>query len=84
MENTQTINHNFKFMEKTYVGSGKLIKTSNGELMKVSFSRRDLETMTANLNDKGYINLVVSERREPDKYGNTHSVSIDTWKPTAK
>ena len=70
--------------EKTYVGSGKLIKTSNGELMKVSFSRRDLETMTANLNDKGYINLVVSERREPDKYGNTHSVSIDTWKPTAK
>jgi hypothetical protein len=71
-------------MEKTYVGSGKLIKTSNGELMKVSFSRRDLETMTANLNDKGYINLVVSERREPDKYGNTHSVSIDTWKPTAK
>lgn len=34
-------------------------------------------------NEKGYCNLVVCERREADKYGNTHYIALDTWKPDA-
>jgi hypothetical protein len=68
--------------QKTYVGSAKVIKTQFGEIMKVSFSRSDIEKLTANLNEKGWINLNISERREADKYGNTHSVVIDNWKPS--
>lgn len=67
---------------KTYCGSAKVIKTQYGEIMKVSFSRSDIEKLTANLNEKGWINLNISERKEADKYGNTHSVVVDNWKPS--
>lgn len=36
----------------------------------------------ANTNEKGYVNLQIKEKRQPDQYGNTHSVTLDTWKPT--
>jgi len=35
----------------------------------------------ANKNEKGWVNVVVSKRREVGQYGETHSCSIDTWKP---
>ena len=33
--------------------------------------------------DKGrkYIPFIVNVNKEPDQYGNTHSVVLDTWKP---
>jgi outer membrane protein assembly factor BamA len=67
--------------DKIYCGNAKAIKTQYGEIMKVSLSRSDIEKLTANLNEKGYVNLNITERREADKYGKTHSVVIDTWKP---
>ena len=67
--------------QKIYVGSAKVIKTQFGELMKASFSKSDLEKMMQNLNEKGYITVSIPERREADKYGNTHSVVVDNWKP---
>jgi hypothetical protein len=27
------------------------------------------------------LKIIVSEMREADKYGNTHTVYVDTWKP---
>jgi len=68
--------------QKIYCGSAKKITTQYGELMKVSFSRSDIEKLTANLNEKGWVNLNISERKEADKYGNTHSVVVDNWKPS--
>jgi hypothetical protein len=38
----------------------------------------------SNKNEKGYINLNIVKRREIGTYGETHSVSLDTWKPTKK
>jgi hypothetical protein len=35
-------------------------------------------------NGKKYIRLEVTERREPDKFGKTHTVTVDTWKPEEK
>jgi hypothetical protein len=32
-------------------------------------------------NEKGYINLELKKRKEPDQYGNTHYVVLDTWEP---
>lgn len=44
---------------------GSLIKLSFNALMLAEFAR-------ANQNEKGYLNLVVSKRRELGKYGDTH------------
>lgn len=70
--------------DKIYVWSGKQRDTNFGPLLKVSFSKNDIETLSNNINEKGYVNLVVSERKSPGKYGETHSLFIDTWKPEAK
>jgi len=32
-------------------------------------------------NERGYVNLTISKRREVGKYGDTHSVTLDTWVP---
>jgi FlaG/FlaF family flagellin (archaellin) len=68
--------------EKKYLGSSRNIQGKFGEIQKISFSRKDLELMMDNLNEKGYINLNRIEKRETDKYGNTHYLVIDEWKPT--
>ena len=51
-------------MDKIYVGNGKQFETKFGSMLKLSFSKKDLETMLENVNEKGYINLNVNERRE--------------------
>ena len=33
-------------------------------------------------NEKGYVNLGISERKAVGKHGETHTVWLDTWKPT--
>jgi hypothetical protein len=43
-----------------------------------------IEELNKHVNSKGYINLDITERKEADKYGNTHSVKVDTWEPTPK
>jgi len=68
--------------EKKYLGSSRNIQGKFGEIQKISFSRKDLELMMDNLNEKGYINLNRIEKKEVDKYGNTHYLVIDEWKPT--
>lgn len=69
--------------EKIYVGSGKAVETQYGTLIKLSFSMQDLATMHSSMNEKGYVNLNLNERRTPSDYGQTHSMTIDTWKPDA-
>ena len=32
-------------------------------------------------NERGYLNLEISERREVGQYGDTHSVTLDTYDP---
>ena len=68
-------------MEKKYVGSSKNIQGKFGEIQKISFSRKDLDLMMDNLNEKGYINLNRVAKKETDKYGNTHYLVIDEWQP---
>jgi len=68
-------------MKKKYVGSSKNIQGKFGEIQKLSFSKKDLEVLLDNLNEKGYVNLNRVAKKETDKYGNTHYLVIDEWQP---
>jgi hypothetical protein len=68
-------------MEKIYCWSAKMIDTKFWQVMTISFSPKDLETLKANVNEKGWVNLNASERKEVGKYWETHSVTINNWKP---
>jgi len=68
-------------MGKVYVGNGKQIDTQYGKLLKLSFSRADLVTLTNHLNEKGYVNINCNERKSVSEWGHTHSMQIDDWQP---
>ena len=70
--------------EKIYVGGAKEKNGNFGVFHSISFSAQDLETLKQNLNSKGYVNLVMNQRRTPSQYGQTHSLTIDTWEPQAQ
>lgn len=63
--------------EKIYVGKGKKVGKFNQ--IKIGIRVSDLEQ---HKNDKGYVNLIIQEMRETDKYGNEYTVVVDDWKPT--
>lgn len=70
---------------KTYVpGSSARIHTfpDGNKIIKLSFKGVALRAfLDQHVNDKGYLNLIVAERREMGQFGDTHSVSLDEWKP---
>ncbi len=56
--------------------------TSGHSILKVGLH---VETTCAFLkehaNEKGFINLNIAKRREVGKYGDTHTLMLDIWKP---
>lgn len=55
---------------------------NGGTIIKIGIKREDLaEFVRAHTNERGYINLIVAERREQGTYGDTHSVYLDPYKP---
>lgn len=68
---------------KTYAPmSAKARDTSAGQFMNVSGKAdKIIAFIQQHTNAKGYINLTIGQRRQPDEYGNTHSVWLDTWQP---
>jgi hypothetical protein len=65
---------------KIYVGKGK--KSNYGIKVSICLSDLPAEHITTANNGKKYINLEVSEMKQPDQWGKTHTVTVDTWKPT--
>lgn len=61
--------------QKQYVGNGKAF----GDYGCIKFGLKVSDLIP---NDKGYVNLVIGPKREPDQWGKTHSVWVDDWKPT--
>lgn len=63
--------------------SVKEVKFANGNsILKFSFSAEKMMAfIQSNQNEKGYINFGISSRREVGKYGETHTVWLDTWEP---
>ena len=73
--------------DKIYCGSAKEIQTQYGPIMKVTLdldhiyqASKDGHSFTTQQGRKK-IKIDITARREPDQYGNTHSVSVDVWKP---
>ncbi len=73
---------------KTYINgiSAKQVTFESGKsILKLNIHVGKLITqLTPLANEKGYVNLGVSERKEKGRFGETHTVWLDTWKPTPK
>lgn len=69
-------------MEKIYVGKAKIRQTKYGEMVCLNICLTSIpEEHTRESSGKVYVNLNVTEMRNPDDRGNTHTVTVDTWKP---
>lgn len=67
-------------MSKTYIDgtSCKAVNGQFGEFFNMSFN---LEKLQQYANEKGYVNMTMSKRREPGQYGDTHYFTLNDWKP---
>lgn len=63
--------------EKKYVGKGKVI----GQFGNIKISLRPAELEA---NEKGFVNLIVSQMKSPDKWNNTHTIYVDDFVPAAR
>jgi hypothetical protein len=73
---------------KTYVPKSSVKETvfpDGGKLLKIGFHAETLAEFVKNhANEKGYVNFVITRRREVGQFGETHSVTLDTWKPDGR
>lgn len=69
--------------EKQYCGSGKIINTQYGEMIKLSFTEKDIEVLKANLSN-GWVNCNFKEKQNKVDGKPTHYIEIDAWKPEQK
>jgi hypothetical protein len=69
--------------DKIYIGSG--IEKFEGNLIEVSLCISDIpKEWIFEYQGKKYLKIKVQKKREPDQYGKTHSVEINTFKPEPK
>ena len=70
-------------MSKIYIPKSqcKAIKWNFWEFYNISFNIEELKNFQ---NEKWYVNIVMSERREVDQYWNTHYFTLNEWKPKEK
>lgn len=66
---------------KTYLKcSAKLKANDYGQRLLIGVKADDIIAFAReHQNERGYLNLVVTERKSPSQYGDTHSVYLDTW-----
>lgn len=67
-------------MAKTYIDgtSCKAINGQYGEFFNMSFN---IEKLSQYANEKGYVNVTMSKRKEPGQYWDTHYFTLNDWKP---
>jgi len=70
-------------MSKIYCGKGKEITGKFGRFYKISICLDEIpeEHIFKAKNGKRYATLNMSEMKNQDDKGNTHTVVVDTWKP---
>lgn len=67
-------------MAKTYIDgtSCKAINWQFGEFFNMSFN---IEKLQQYANEKGYVNMTMSKRKEPGQYWDTHYFTLNEWTP---
>ena len=65
---------------KTYINKAqcKEINLNFWNFYNMSFNIEELQKIA---NNKGYINITMSKRKESDQYGNTHYFTLNEWTP---
>ena len=69
-------------MAKTYI-DGASCKAVNGQFWEFYNMSFNIEKLSQYANEKGYVNLVMSKRREVGQYGDTHYFTLNEWNPEA-
>lgn len=67
-------------MAKTYIDwtSAKSVKWQFWEFFNMSFNLEKLEQYK---NEKWYVNITMSKRKEPGQYWDTHYFTLNEWTP---
>lgn len=66
--------------EKVYVGKGKTIGQFGN--IKLSINVNDFQgNRVINPNEKGWINLILSKMKTPDKHGKEYTIYLDDFVP---
>ena len=64
------------------IGIKKIEFKNGGHLLKLNINFEKFgEAMRPHVNEKGYVNVVISPRKTPGKNGETHTMFVDLWKP---
>lgn len=66
--------------DKLFCGSAKEQTTKFGTMLKISFSKKDLDMLNSQLNN-GWVNCVVKEKQTKVEGKPTHYLEVDLWKP---
>lgn len=71
---------------KRYINGifAKAVKTQYGELINLTLKQDALNEMLKNLDAKQTVRITIAERKEADKYGNTHTVFYNDYVPASK
>ena len=67
-------------MAKVYIDgtSCKAVQGQFGEFYNISVN---IEKLQQHANEKGYVNMTMSKRREVGQYGDTHYFTLNEWTP---
>lgn len=71
--------------KKIFIGSGK--KHQDYDIINGSICLTDIpkeHITTSEKNGKKYLNITIMGKRELDKWGKTHAITVNTWKPNKK
>lgn len=69
--------------DNIFIGSGQ--EKFGGNLVEGSICLSDIpKEHITEYKGKKYLKIKVQRKREPDQYGKTHSISVNTFKPEQK
>ena len=69
--------------EKIYCGNAKVIETKFGKMLKISFSKKDLQELNKAMEGKEWVNCNLKEKQNKQDGKPTHYLELDTYvKPT--
>ena len=69
--------------EKIYCGNAKVIETKFGKMLKISFSKKDLQELNKAMDGKEWVNCNLKEKQNKQEGKPTHYLELDTYvKPT--
>ena len=69
--------------EKIYCGNAKEIETKFGKMLKISFSKKDLQELNKAMEGKEWVNCNLKEKQNKQEGKPTHYLELDTYvKPT--